>query len=499
MKLQHPQNMAIPSAHRCRHHIFRLHNPKCLYLILLYFAPILDANVPSGIYDLPVDSQLGGEQKCQPLHTPFCNIDSYQTVQPFNNTLGHTDLNTAIAELHKFAYLLQREPCKSKIQLFLCSLYAPVCVKSTILDRLLLPCRDDCEEARQVCSPDLDMIKSTWPDEWDCRKFNYTKVDKLCVIDNAKENRQTSVGRFHSQPPTLSPVLTEGEDLTPIDQKRPYHGNEEQPDHENICADDLFDCRLRDPLRNMNALCIDPSWVCDGKKDCVINGTNDGLDEEGCEKKCTEGQHFCDGRCINKSDICNGKVDCSLGTDELDCYGYVAGLIQSILCIFALFLAIYLLVRFFRIDDEKAEDTENQLAKQHYASARKNFNPIPPCIQIDNSATISQALEDEIVRANQHFNHETNIQRCPIYHEPAYSILTRSDYERLNVGGYSGASSVYASYGAYHSHIIDDSREPPAAPPPTPAPQQIYSSGSISKLADLYVNMNDPHKMDLLD
>lgn len=422
----------------------------------------LSTNNSPRLYDS--SSVVNIEQKCQPLDSPFCNIPSYLTVQPFNNTLGHTSLNDALAELHKYAYLLSKDPCKDKIQLFLCSLYAPVCVSANTWDSLLLPCRDDCEEAKRYCSDDLVLTKSNWPDEWDCRKFNYQSDDKLCVINNAK-NESRTLALPPSQAIPQTPLLPLN-----IDDKRPLLSTDTLIPHDNdtLCADDFFDCKIRDPEKNMNALCIDRRWVCDGKKDCIIEGLSpEGLDEDGCEQHCADGLLFCDGKCIPKSSLCNGKVDCSSGFDEQECYDYLTGLIQSILCIFALFSAIYLLVRFFRIDDE-----ENKVEYAPPPVYQQEQVPQPQLQPPHYQATVHlhhHHLHHHEPEPDNDVKEYVINQRCPelIYQELTYS--NKSDYERLNIGGYSGASSVYAySYHQPLNQTYQLNNTTPAPPPPTP-------------------------------
>lgn len=467
----------FPLAIKSKKHIFP--SSSCLAHLTLSFVFILTllsslqpyhiiraSNVvPSQLEDIPVDP------RCQPKDAPLCNMNSYDTVQPFNNTFGHTSLSTAIAELHKFAYLFKRESCKRKIELFLCSLYLPICVsektdarEKVILDKigLLLPCRDDCEEARQVCAPDLKMAKSEWPEEWNCRKFNWHREDSMCVINNTEEYPHKSpTGKAHV---ITDPLLNSEE--PPITESRPVFPPEPEISTETMCEDDLFDCRLRNPMKDQKAFCIDKNYVCNGKKDCVIDGVSDdsnefGLDEVGCEKKCTEDQHYCDGKCINRADICNGKVDCSLGTDEQDCNDNLTGFVQSIFCVIALFFALYVLIRFIKVEAQRQQDFEEPEIEEQY---QKN-----PYDSIDNLPRKRSFCAQENIHVPFHQQFDLNTtQRSPIYYEPTYSIMTRlGDYEKVNYGVYSGASSVYTSYDILNQRPPVDPIEP-IAPPPTP-------------------------------
>lgn len=418
----------------------------------------------SGLYDLSSTPYIDPNQKCQPIIGALCNINSYQTVRPFNNTFGHTSLQTAINELHKHVYLMSKEPCKSKIELFLCSLFLPVCIISAPIDGLLLPCRDECEAARAACLKEV--VDGEWPSEWACNKFNLHQEDKLCVINNTA--KKTMPPQLTSQ---LPPRLLD-DSLVDFSEKEEEMTTETNltPINSSVCSADTFDCKIRDPKKNMQAFCIAQKWVCDGKKDCIIDDVDsESLDEVGCEYRCDSKSFLCDGVCIPETSFCNGRVDCASGYDEQNCYDYLTGLLQCIFCIIALFAAIYLLVRFFKISDVNLKieipeplpqvihvinvhpDQQSQQQPSPQLQAKQEHHPM-------SIATAHYQTPEMYPPVKEDFNDAT---KCPIYHELTYS--NRADYERLNIGGCSGASSVYA-YSSYHSSNT------PVPPPPTPAP-----------------------------
>lgn len=264
--------------------------------------------------DPPVDSI---PVVCQPPDTPHCNIDSYLTLKPFRNSFGHENLQVALAELHKHAYLMYNQPCKSKVQLFLCSLYTPVCARVPttdgeveVLDQLLLPCREQCEKARELCRSEMRAFNSTWPEEWECTKFKSMNEDKMCVKDNDNATRNVE---------------------------------------ETICSHDLIDCGVDNPSLERKAYCIEKAFFCDGKKDCP-----NGRDEEGCPKKCAEGLFDCGSECLDKSDICSRKIKCA-GTEELDCNNFLTFLNHPIVGVFLLASFIYACIRIFKSDNEDSE------------------------------------------------------------------------------------------------------------------------------------------------
>lgn len=512
---------------------------------------------------LPVD------QKCQPTGSFFCNIDNYNTVQPFNNTLGHTSLDAAKADLHRYAFLL--DTCKSKTQLFLCSLYFPVCVSPPdVTNKLLLPCRDICEEAL-TCLPAMERIANmSWPSEWDCNNFEYYGRDhKLCVINNQKENQPIDnsdlAKSYDSSMPQPSPSQ-----LKPVEQPNqlPQPPAHTLPDNTSICDPGFFDCRLSDPKR---PLCIEIKYVCDGKKDCFRNDSiieaNEGLDEVECKERCADGELYCDDKCVSRYDICNGKVDCSSGIDEQACYNWndLTSLIQIILCMLIIATLVVIVLR-LRCGSGDSDDVQCEasckegsrgqplidpdiidIQGSHHQPLRQSHNDLaqeptyqepsviakcnygritvggfsgtslrmkhdldeasceqdnlgPPLMDQDmvdiqdaihhplqlGSSLLNQDITGLHEQRHQTLHHQKP-QQChspqdfieePMYQAP--SILEKCDYERVNAGGYSGASSVYGGCSLTYVPVCTSSRviseEPPAAPPPTPVPivQNLY-------------------------
>lgn len=416
------------------------------------------------------------DQRCQPTGSFVCNIDNYNTVQPFNNTLGHTTLELARSSLHKYAFLMKIPECEKRVQLFLCSLYFPVCVSPPdVTTKPLLPCRNICEDAYH-CEPHIrSAMNTTWPSEWDCNNFKYYGDDhKLCVIDNQKES-----GSDQPRPPPVM-LLTDGNQLTNVGMSTnllpaiapSITTGISSPDEISICDQGFFDCRLSDPKR---PLCIEMKYVCDGKRDCYRNDSlyeqNAGLDEMDCKERCEEGQLHCDDKCISRYDICNGRVDCSSGVDEQDCIDGLTGIIQSILLVFVMSSVVYILVRSLRaergVDDKEQPSYESPYDIHREASL--------PTSQTD-------VLKDALISPEPY----RQLPPTPLSHQPpmtqsspscldstyqAPSILTRSDaYDTARIGGDSGACSVYA-YGPLGNPRRAFTPPPaPPAPPSTPLP-----------------------------
>lgn len=117
--------------------------------------------------------------RCEPITIPICREIPYNTTI-FPNLMGHTSQDDASSEVYQYFPLIKVN-CSADIQLFLCSMYAPVC---TILERPLPPCRSLCESARQ-CEKLMLKFGFPWPPSFECSKFPVAGgVDELCVGQN---------------------------------------------------------------------------------------------------------------------------------------------------------------------------------------------------------------------------------------------------------------------------------------------------------------------------
>lgn len=116
--------------------------------------------------------------KCEPITIPFCKDIQYNmTIVP--NLLGHSKQEEAGLEVYQYSTLVKIN-CSPHLNLFLCSIYFPVC---TILDYPLPPCRNLCESAR-VCEDVMKRFHFYWPENFDCAKFPEAGENVLCVGGN---------------------------------------------------------------------------------------------------------------------------------------------------------------------------------------------------------------------------------------------------------------------------------------------------------------------------
>ena len=115
--------------------------------------------------------------KCEPITIPLCaNIAYNQTILP--NLLGHSKQEQAGMEVHQF-YPLVKVQCSPHLQIFLCSVYAPVC---TILEDPLPPCRSLCLAAQDGCEELMNKFGFQWPANLACHTFPVGgDPNRLCV------------------------------------------------------------------------------------------------------------------------------------------------------------------------------------------------------------------------------------------------------------------------------------------------------------------------------
>lgn len=102
------------------------------------------------------------------------NVGYTQMLLP--NLLEHETMAEVKQQAGSWVPLVHKN-CHPGTQVFLCSLFAPVC-----LERPIFPCRWLCEQVRDGCSPLMEAFGFPWPEMLTCDKF---PQDDVCIAMTA--------------------------------------------------------------------------------------------------------------------------------------------------------------------------------------------------------------------------------------------------------------------------------------------------------------------------
>lgn len=89
------------------------------------------------------------------------------------NLLEHDNLDEVISQADNWVPLIGIR-CHPDTQVFLCSLFSPVCLESVIY-----PCRSLCENVSRSCEGYMKSYGFTWPEMFRCDKF--PEDTELCI------------------------------------------------------------------------------------------------------------------------------------------------------------------------------------------------------------------------------------------------------------------------------------------------------------------------------
>ncbi|XP_035809484.1 secreted frizzled-related protein 2 [Amphiprion ocellaris] len=114
--------------------------------------------------------------RCVPIPSgmALCQNIGYDTMR-MPNLLGHESPAEAVQQSASWLPLLARE-CHPDARIFLCSLFAPIC-----LDRFISPCRSLCESVRDSCAPIMSCYGYPWPEILRCDQY---PADHLMCISS---------------------------------------------------------------------------------------------------------------------------------------------------------------------------------------------------------------------------------------------------------------------------------------------------------------------------
>ncbi|KAG7283915.1 hypothetical protein CRUP_034102 [Coryphaenoides rupestris] len=128
-----------------------------------------------------------GSSRCVPIPSgmALCQGIGYDTMR-MPNLLDHESPAEAVQQSASWLPLLARE-CHPDARIFLCSLFAPIC-----LDRFVSPCRSLCESVRESCAPIMACYGYPWPDILRCDRF---PADHLMCISSITNTSVETGGR----------------------------------------------------------------------------------------------------------------------------------------------------------------------------------------------------------------------------------------------------------------------------------------------------------------
>ncbi|XP_032637680.1 secreted frizzled-related protein 5-like [Chelonoidis abingdonii] len=141
------------------------------------------------------------------------------------NLLEHETMAEVIQQSSSWLPLLARE-CHPDARIFLCSLFAPIC-----LDRFIYPCHSLCEAVRNSCAPIMACYGYPWPEILNCNKFPADHNLCISTITDETTSSRRPVPRASCRDCELEEASTAKEIL------------------ENVCAND-FTVKIRISRKN---------------------------------------------------------------------------------------------------------------------------------------------------------------------------------------------------------------------------------------------------------
>lgn len=104
------------------------------------------------------------------------------------NLLEHETMAEVKQQAGSWVPLVHKN-CHPSTRVFLCSLFAPVC-----LDRPIYPCRWLCENVRDGCTPIMEAFGFPWPEMLTCDKF---PQDDVCISTPNATDASKPSGKFY--------------------------------------------------------------------------------------------------------------------------------------------------------------------------------------------------------------------------------------------------------------------------------------------------------------
>lgn len=105
---------------------------------------------------------------CKRALRPLYDYDSLYCTSQFKHKLKALSLYFSLPvsppqPFHPMVNLV----CSSDLRMFLCALYAPVCIE---YGRVSMPCRSLCQRAKDECHKLMEIFGVAWPDDMECSR-----------------------------------------------------------------------------------------------------------------------------------------------------------------------------------------------------------------------------------------------------------------------------------------------------------------------------------------
>ncbi|KAL4609331.1 secreted frizzled-related protein 1-like [Arapaima gigas] len=146
----------------------------------------------------------GHSKKLQCVDIPtdlnLCHNVGYRSML-LPNLLDHEIMAEVRQQAGSWVPLVNKK-CHPNTQVFLCSLFAPVC-----LDTPIFPCRWLCKEVRDACSPIMESYGFPWPEMLACDKF--PEADPCIAVMTNTTDPQKPTGSSTACPPCNNGMKTE--------------------------------------------------------------------------------------------------------------------------------------------------------------------------------------------------------------------------------------------------------------------------------------------------
>ena len=155
-----------------------------LVLSVLMHAQTTNGHMSSQVELTDWDSTLYGQAMCVaiPRTMGLCQNIHYGRMK-VPNLLGHETVPEIVEQSAAWNPLLGIA-CHRDAQLFLCSLFAPVCIEQAA-QTTIYPCRSLCERVRRSCEAPMLAYNYPWPGMFNCSQF--PEENGLCIKPSSSD------------------------------------------------------------------------------------------------------------------------------------------------------------------------------------------------------------------------------------------------------------------------------------------------------------------------